>query len=122
MQWHFGKSQYDSFPNSAPVHLLLAISLSTKSVYKKQSAAKGVLSVVYEMYSSTKTLSEVIFYVFYSGQEYTKMQGVNIIVEMLSNVNLAADLHLLSQAGRVMVRIFCPLGLHVELCNLTVRT
>lgn len=35
------------------------------------------------------------------------MQGVNIIIEMLSNVNLAADLHLLSHAGRVMVRIFC---------------
>uniref|UniRef100_A0A8V0ZQ45 Quinone oxidoreductase n=1 Tax=Gallus gallus TaxID=9031 RepID=A0A8V0ZQ45_CHICK len=35
--------------------------------------------------------------------EYTKMQGVNIIIEMLSNVNLAADLHLLSHAGRVMV-------------------
>ncbi|XP_019474250.1 quinone oxidoreductase isoform X2 [Meleagris gallopavo] len=36
-------------------------------------------------------------------KEYTKMQGVNIILEMLSNVNLAADLHLLSHAGRVMV-------------------
>lgn len=36
-------------------------------------------------------------------KEYTKMQGVNIIIEMLSNVNLAADLHLLSHAGRVMV-------------------
>ncbi|XP_021260904.1 quinone oxidoreductase isoform X1 [Numida meleagris] len=36
-------------------------------------------------------------------KEYTKMQGVNIIIEMLSNVNLATDLHLLSHAGRVMV-------------------
>ncbi|XP_009685096.2 quinone oxidoreductase [Struthio camelus] len=36
-------------------------------------------------------------------KEYTGMKGVDIIIEMLSNVNLAADLHLLSCAGRVMV-------------------
>uniref|UniRef100_A0A8C3B6G6 Crystallin zeta n=2 Tax=Cairina moschata TaxID=8855 RepID=A0A8C3B6G6_CAIMO len=36
-------------------------------------------------------------------KEYTKMQGVDIIIEMLSNINLATDLHLLSYAGRVMV-------------------
>ncbi|OXB82193.1 UNVERIFIED_CONTAM: hypothetical protein H355_009072 [Colinus virginianus] len=36
-------------------------------------------------------------------KEYTEMQGVNIIIEMLSNVNLATDLHLLAHAGRVMV-------------------
>uniref|UniRef100_A0A8B9CIK7 Crystallin zeta n=1 Tax=Anser brachyrhynchus TaxID=132585 RepID=A0A8B9CIK7_9AVES len=36
-------------------------------------------------------------------KEYTRMQGVNIIIEMLSNINLATDLHLLSCAGRVMV-------------------
>ncbi|NXC45279.1 QOR oxidoreductase, partial [Penelope pileata] len=36
-------------------------------------------------------------------KEYTKMQGVDIIVEMLSNVNLATDLHLLSYGGRVIV-------------------
>lgn len=34
------------------------------------------------------------------------MEGVDIIIEMLSNVNLAADLQLLAHAGRVMVRIF----------------
>lgn len=34
------------------------------------------------------------------------MEGVDIIIEMLSNVNLAADLQLLARAGRVMVRIF----------------
>lgn len=33
------------------------------------------------------------------------MQGVDIIIEMLSNINLATDLHLLSYAGRVMVGI-----------------
>ncbi|PKU40004.1 quinone oxidoreductase [Limosa lapponica baueri] len=36
-------------------------------------------------------------------QEYTGLEGVDIIIEMLSNVNLAADLQLLSCAGRVMV-------------------
>ncbi|NWI63772.1 QOR oxidoreductase, partial [Todus mexicanus] len=36
-------------------------------------------------------------------KEYTGMEGVNIIIEMLSNVNLTADLQLLSCAGRVMV-------------------
>ncbi|KFV40292.1 Quinone oxidoreductase, partial [Tyto alba] len=36
-------------------------------------------------------------------KEYTGMEGVDIIIEMLSNVNLAADLQLLSYAGRVMV-------------------
>ncbi|NXT73291.1 QOR oxidoreductase, partial [Zapornia atra] len=36
-------------------------------------------------------------------KEYTGMEGVDIIIEMLSNVNLAADLQLLSCAGRVMV-------------------
>ncbi|NXU54230.1 QOR oxidoreductase, partial [Turnix velox] len=35
--------------------------------------------------------------------EHTGMKGVDIILEMLSNVNLANDLQLLSQAGRVMV-------------------
>ncbi|KFZ56496.1 Quinone oxidoreductase, partial [Podiceps cristatus] len=36
-------------------------------------------------------------------KEYTRMEGVDIIIEMLSNINLAADLQLLSRAGRVMV-------------------
>ncbi|NXG79018.1 QOR oxidoreductase, partial [Baryphthengus martii] len=36
-------------------------------------------------------------------KEYTGMEGVNIIIEMLSNVNLATDLQLLSCSGRVMV-------------------
>ncbi|NXJ69717.1 QOR oxidoreductase, partial [Rostratula benghalensis] len=36
-------------------------------------------------------------------KEYTGVEGVDIIIEMLSNVNLAADLQLLSCAGRVMV-------------------
>ncbi|NXE51437.1 QOR oxidoreductase, partial [Casuarius casuarius] len=36
-------------------------------------------------------------------KEYTGTKGVDIIIEMLSNVNLATDLHLLSYAGRVMV-------------------
>ncbi|NXG64062.1 QOR oxidoreductase, partial [Hemiprocne comata] len=36
-------------------------------------------------------------------KEYTGMEGVNIIIEMLSNINLATDLELLSCAGRVMV-------------------
>ncbi|NWR73718.1 QOR oxidoreductase, partial [Centropus unirufus] len=36
-------------------------------------------------------------------KEYTRMEGVDIIIEMLSNVNLATDLQLLSRAGRVMV-------------------
>ncbi|NWW49279.1 QOR oxidoreductase, partial [Pedionomus torquatus] len=36
-------------------------------------------------------------------KEHTGMEGVDIIIEMLSNVNLAADLQLLSCAGRVMV-------------------
>ncbi|NXI50644.1 QOR oxidoreductase, partial [Chloroceryle aenea] len=36
-------------------------------------------------------------------KEYTGMEGVNIIIEMLSNINLATDLQLLSYAGRVMV-------------------
>ncbi|NXT28698.1 QOR oxidoreductase, partial [Syrrhaptes paradoxus] len=36
-------------------------------------------------------------------KEYTGMEGVDIIVEMLSNINLAADLQLLSCGGRVMV-------------------
>ncbi|XP_069718460.1 quinone oxidoreductase-like [Phaenicophaeus curvirostris] len=36
-------------------------------------------------------------------KEYTKMEGVDIIIEMLSNINLAADLQLLSCGGRVMV-------------------
>ncbi|NXT00249.1 QOR oxidoreductase, partial [Jacana jacana] len=36
-------------------------------------------------------------------KEHTGMEGVDIIIEMLSNVNLAADLQLLSRAGRVMV-------------------
>lgn len=35
------------------------------------------------------------------------MEGVNIIIEMLSNVNLATDLQLLSYAGRVLVSISC---------------
>ncbi|NXC72218.1 QOR oxidoreductase, partial [Anhinga anhinga] len=35
--------------------------------------------------------------------EYTGMEGVDIIIEMLSNINLATDLQLLSYAGRVMV-------------------
>jgi len=59
MQWHFRKSQSDGSATSTSLHLLLAISHSTKSVCKKQSTAKGVLSVVCEMSSSTKTLSEV---------------------------------------------------------------
>ncbi|KFP30099.1 Quinone oxidoreductase, partial [Colius striatus] len=36
-------------------------------------------------------------------KEYTGMKGVDIIIEMLSNVNLATDLQLLAYAGRVMV-------------------
>ncbi|NWY06230.1 QOR oxidoreductase, partial [Nothoprocta ornata] len=36
-------------------------------------------------------------------KEYTGTKGVDIIVEMLSNVNLATDLHLLAYGGRVMV-------------------
>ncbi|KAF1648022.1 Quinone oxidoreductase, partial [Aptenodytes patagonicus] len=36
-------------------------------------------------------------------KEYTGMEGVDIIIEMLSNINLATDLQLLSCAGRVMV-------------------
>ncbi|NXF86506.1 QOR oxidoreductase, partial [Eubucco bourcierii] len=36
-------------------------------------------------------------------KEYTGVEGVNIIIEMLSNVNLATDLQLLSYGGRVMV-------------------
>ncbi|XP_013800569.1 quinone oxidoreductase [Apteryx mantelli] len=36
-------------------------------------------------------------------KEYTGTKGVDIIIEMLSNVNLATDLHLLSYSGRVMV-------------------
>ncbi|KAM6262394.1 quinone oxidoreductase isoform 1-T2 [Porphyrio hochstetteri] len=36
-------------------------------------------------------------------KEHTGTGGVDIIIEMLSNVNLAADLQLLSRAGRVMV-------------------
>ncbi|NWX09044.1 QOR oxidoreductase, partial [Caloenas nicobarica] len=36
-------------------------------------------------------------------KECTGMEGVDIIIEMLSNVNLAADLQLLARAGRVMV-------------------
>ncbi|NXH16131.1 QOR oxidoreductase, partial [Bucco capensis] len=36
-------------------------------------------------------------------KEYTGREGVDIIIEMLSNINLASDLQLLSCAGRVMV-------------------
>ncbi|NXE25293.1 QOR oxidoreductase, partial [Ardeotis kori] len=36
-------------------------------------------------------------------KECTGMEGVDLIIEMLSNVNLATDLQLLSCAGRVMV-------------------
>ncbi|NWR59970.1 QOR oxidoreductase, partial [Bucorvus abyssinicus] len=36
-------------------------------------------------------------------KEYMGTEGVNIIIEMLSNVNLATDLQLLAPAGRVMV-------------------
>ncbi|XP_062437126.1 quinone oxidoreductase [Rhea pennata] len=36
-------------------------------------------------------------------KEYTGTKGVDVIIEMLSNINLAIDLHLLSCAGRVMV-------------------
>ncbi|NWU88498.1 QOR oxidoreductase, partial [Upupa epops] len=36
-------------------------------------------------------------------KEHTGMEGVDIIIEMLSNINLAADLQLLAYAGRVMV-------------------
>ncbi|NXV20923.1 QOR oxidoreductase, partial [Cepphus grylle] len=36
-------------------------------------------------------------------KEYMGTEGVDIIIEMLSNVNLATDLQLLSYAGRVMV-------------------
>ncbi|NXN95475.1 QOR oxidoreductase, partial [Rhinopomastus cyanomelas] len=36
-------------------------------------------------------------------KEHTGMEGVDIIIEMLSNVNLAADLQLLAYAGRVVV-------------------
>ncbi|NWI18119.1 QOR oxidoreductase, partial [Crypturellus soui] len=36
-------------------------------------------------------------------KEYTGTKGVDIIIEMLSNVNLATDLHLLAYGGRVMV-------------------
>ncbi|XP_049663541.1 quinone oxidoreductase isoform X2 [Accipiter gentilis] len=36
-------------------------------------------------------------------KEHTGMEGVDIIIEMLSNVNLATDLQLLSYGGRVMV-------------------
>ncbi|XP_010149817.1 PREDICTED: quinone oxidoreductase [Eurypyga helias] len=36
-------------------------------------------------------------------KEYTGAEGVDIIIEMLSNINLATDLQLLSRAGRVMV-------------------
>lgn len=37
------------------------------------------------------------------------MQGVDVIIEMLANVNLTTDLHLLSQGGRVMVSVFLSL-------------
>lgn len=36
-------------------------------------------------------------------KEYTGMEGVDVIIEMLSNINLATDLQLLSYGGRVMV-------------------
>ncbi|XP_019383933.1 PREDICTED: quinone oxidoreductase isoform X1 [Gavialis gangeticus] len=36
-------------------------------------------------------------------KEFIGMQGVDVIIEMLANVNLATDLHLLSQGGRVMI-------------------
>ncbi|NXI47382.1 QOR oxidoreductase, partial [Galbula dea] len=36
-------------------------------------------------------------------KEHTGMEGVDIIIEMLSNINLATDLQLLSCAGKVMV-------------------
>lgn len=37
-------------------------------------------------------------------QDATEGQGVNVIVEMLSNVNLSNDLKLLASGGRVLVR------------------
>lgn len=39
-------------------------------------------------------------YVF---QEATKGQGLDVIVEMLSNVNLSKDLQMLAYGGRVIV-------------------
>ncbi|NXU74107.1 QOR oxidoreductase, partial [Oreotrochilus melanogaster] len=36
-------------------------------------------------------------------KEYTGMEGVDVVIEMLSNINLATDLQLLSYGGRVMV-------------------
>lgn len=36
------------------------------------------------------------------------MGGVDIIIEMLSNINLATDLQLLNYGGRVMVSGFRP--------------
>ncbi|NXA50493.1 QOR oxidoreductase, partial [Nothocercus julius] len=41
--------------------------------------------------------------ILYLIQEYTGTKGIDIIIEMLSNVNLATDLHLLAYGGRVMV-------------------
>ncbi|XP_053928912.1 quinone oxidoreductase-like [Cuculus canorus] len=46
-------------------------------------------------------------------KEYTRTGGVDIIIEMLSNINLAADLQLLSFAGRVMVSGFVTYFVHV---------
>ncbi|XP_071605928.1 quinone oxidoreductase [Heliangelus exortis] len=36
-------------------------------------------------------------------KEYTGMEGLDVIIEMLSNINLTTDLQLLSYGGRVMV-------------------
>lgn len=38
-------------------------------------------------------------------QEATQGGGIDVIVEMLSNVNLSADLQMLALGGRVMVSI-----------------
>lgn len=52
-----------------------------------------------------KTLSDLLKYALcvYVFQEATEGRGVDVIVEMLSNVNLSKDLQMLAYGGRVMV-------------------
>lgn len=56
-------------------------------------------------------------------QDATDGRGVNVIVEMLSNVNLSNDLNLLACGGRVTVSspffLHTRLFLHVRVCALS---
>lgn len=67
---------------------------------------KVLIHFCYSLYIYTYSycLNDYGYFYFKAATDH---QGVNVIIEMLSNVNLSNDLQLLDFGGRVIVSVLC---------------